>query len=1072
MKQFLQTPLLKRATVAFCLLCLVLATLFTGRASAQPAKKMDVDFSQAPLRDVFTFVESQSGYAVNYFKDELDPQEKISLRMKQATAIEILSAALSATSYSYQVDGRTIIIRKKQETPQRAPGKVSGVLVDEKTGEPIPGATVRIGSRGTVTDVTGAYMLELPAGTYHLEITSVGYNKKKVTEVAVQAGKVTTLHLTLSVAKGTLKGVEVVGTAKRESLSALYARQKNNSSLSDGISAEQIRRTPDNNVAQVLKRISGLTVQDNKFVVVRGMSERYNNVLLNGSSLPSTEPNRRNFSFDIIPSNLIDNVVVNKTATPDMPGEFTGGLVQVNTTDIPRENFIQLQAGTGFNNNSTGKDFFSTRRLNSDYWGAPGKDRQWLDRSWNSVQYQQMRDNNDVAGMNAMNARIPNNYGLYQYTAKPLQQYQLSMGGSRQLKPGRTLGAILSGTYRHEENIEHFDAWYRASPTIVNDGHEYIFTTAVGAMGNIAYQSPKTKLAWRNIFNRRFSHDNIVQETEDKGRAGLQSEYISLVETGDLFQTRLEGEHQLNSKGIKFNWFADLANVTKEQPDTRYSVAFLEGADPETGKPYRRFDYSRLASSTIKDGGLFAYNLEEKKKNIGGDLTVPFKLNELTQKIKAGYWGTFREAEYKQVSLAPTAYNGDKRVDSIGYGKEDYQVFAPENFAAGILYYMPVSADGLDAADFYDGRQRLHATYLMLDLMPLEKLRVIAGVRYENNTMTVHSTTRISSNAKATDSTVTYKEQDWLPSVNVIYHLTPAMNIRAAYSRTLARPDFRERSSFKYYDIRLRQVVKGIHGLEYSRADNVDIRFEWYPSPVEIISFTAFYKKYEKPVESVSNRYPDNRYGLFYFNLEDAVSKGIEVDYRHSFSFINNRSGFWKNLFLSANFSWMDSRIRYYDKKLSSAAQGLPEPAVDESQATRNRPLQGLSPFILNTGLSYQGDMIGANVTYNRFGRRVVFAGMDDYDDIYENPRDVVDLQLSARLLKQRMEIRLNVSDLLNQYFIEYFNKVPDGNPPVSPSEVFNENDPKGMGYNPASDWTMKRTKKGTSFTFTLSYRL
>src|SRR5690606_6617223 len=165
------------------------------------------------------------------------------------------------------------------------------------------------------------------------------------------------------------KEVVVTANYRKASVEGLYALQKNNAALSDGISAEQIRVTPDNNAAQVLKRVSGLTVQDDKFVTVRGLSDRYNNVLLNGAALPSTEPNRRNFSFDIIPSGLIDNIIVNKTATPDMPAEFAGGLVQVTTKDIPDDNYASVTVGSGYNTNTIGRDMYSTKRGGNDYLG-------------------------------------------------------------------------------------------------------------------------------------------------------------------------------------------------------------------------------------------------------------------------------------------------------------------------------------------------------------------------------------------------------------------------------------------------------------------------------------------------------------------------------------------------------------------------------------------------------------------------------------------------------------------------------------------------------------------------------
>lgn len=1071
---------LRAGNRAFLALLLTLLPAFAFAWQAE--QKIDVKLERSTLKELFHDLENKTGYSFNYFQDEVDLSAPVTVDLRQVTLQQVLREALAPTHYGFRIDGRSVIVARKSPSAKSATGKLAGTLIDATSGDPLAGATILAGTTGQVTDIAGKFFFELPAGEYVLQVRYIGYQPKKVNDVAVAAGQTRTLHLTLQPAKGTLRGVEVVSSANKESISSLYARQKNNAAVSDGISAEQVRRTPDNHVGQVLKRISGLTVQDNKFVIVRGMSERYNNMLLNGSSLPSTEPNRRNFSFDIIPSNLIDNVVVNKTATPDLPGEFTGGLVQVNTLDIPAAPFLQVQAGTGFNSQSTGKEFLSTRRLSSDYFGAPGSERLWFERKWSSKEYAVQSEAGNQAALNAMNGKVPNFYGLRRYTARPMQLYQLSMGGSRRFSKNRTLGLVLAGTYRHEENRETYDAWFRQNATIVDDGQQFNFITAVGALGNLAYQTPKHKLVWRNVYNNRFTHENIVQSSITENLGARNHEYISIVEAGRLFQTRLEGEHKLG-RHVKLNWFADHANVDKEQPDTRYSKGDSLGVDPHTGRPLLRYQYARQQASTIKDGGLYANRLKEKKRNIGGDLTFPFQWAGRAQKIKTGYWGTFRKADYAQVMLAPTAYgNGDPArqqqiVDSLGFGKPDYEVFIPEHFAKGFFTYYPITTSGLDAADHYNGQQALHAGYVMADVTPLPRLRVIAGVRLESSNMDVHTYTRIAmgSTVRSIDTTVNYRETDWLPSLNIVYQLTPTVNIRGAYSKTLARPDFRERATFMYYDLKMRQDVKGVQGLEYSRAHNVDLRFEWYPSPVEVLAVTAFYKKYDKPVETVSYLSNDNRYGIFYFNLESAVNRGLELDYRHSFSFLGKTSDFWKHLFLSANLTVMDSKVTYDNENIQLVAAGHPpKPSTDATKNERRRPLQGLSPYIVNAGLSWQGTYFGANVTFNRFGRRVVFAGLDDYDDTYENPRNQLDLQLNARLLKQRMEVRLNVADLLNPYYIEYFNKFPETRPPQNSNVIGNNNvnDPRGMGYNPDSDWKLKRTRKGTNWSMTVSYRL
>lgn len=951
-------------------------------------------------------------------------------------------------------------------TPSK--GIIGGRIIDEENGQPVSDATIKIGNKGTVTNIDGAFTIALPKGNYEAEISSIGYGKKLISDIELKENQTFDLNVTLKREKGQLSAVLVKASASKETVASLYTRQKNNAAVSDGISAEQIRRTPDNNVAQVLKRVSGLTVQDNKFVTVRGMSERYNNVLLNGASLPSTEPNRRNFSFDIVPASLIDNVVVNKTATPDLPGEFTGGMVQVNTIDVPRENFIQIGIGSGFNTNSTGKDFYSTKRYNSDYRGSKGSRRDWFSKSFSYDDYVKAdekfylnnQDQQSYAVMNKMAGAIPNNYGLHKYTAQPMQSYQLSLGGRKQLKNEGVLGVLLAGSYRHEEQIEDYTALLRQGPTLIDTAHDYNFITSIGALGNVAYQYKGHKIAWRNVFNRRFSletHDRKLQDYNGGALGAPFRQYMSLLEQADLFHSRLEGEHTISNKGLKFDWFADITSVTKEQPDNRYSRSSIQGHDPVTGKEILEL---AVQGHILTEGGIFASKLNERKKNIGGNFSYSVKTGTLTQKFKAGYWGTFRNSDYRQVALVPNPKPGSGLTT---YGMADYEVYSPGNIAAGNFYYKLATSNGWARSDDYEGKQNLHAGYLMADITPMNKLRLIGGIRLEDNTMNIRAFTRNPETNHFSDSTVEAKETDWLPSVNVIYNITPKINIRAAWYKTVARADFRERAPYAYYDFILRQSIYGTTGLKNSSVRNADLRLEWYPAPGEVVSLTGFYKKFKDPVELVSYLGTDGNYILFYYNLQEAENKGFEIDIRKSLKFIHSTSDFLSNLFISANFTWLDSKVNYDPTALQAAAAALPAPPKGES-TSRERPLSGLSPYIFNGGISWQGNVMGANITYNRFGRRVLFAGDTQYADTYENPRDVIDLQISGYLLKKKMEIKFNLADLFHQDFIEYMNTNLTGSP--------NDQDKKGLGYSKDTDWTLRRIKRGSNYSLTISYRL
>lgn len=313
-----------------------------------------------------------------------------------------------------------------------------------------------------------------------------------------------------------------------------------------------------------------------------------------------------------------------------------------------------------------------------------------------------------------------------------------------------------------------------------------------------------------------------------------------------------------------------------------------------------------------------------------------------------------------------------------------------------------------------------------------------------------------------------YREKDWLTSVNIIYNLTNKFNIRAAFSKTMARPDFVERSPYIYFDFAEMCEVIGQYDLKTSRIKNYDLRFEYYPSGTEVLSLTLFYKNFDKPVErfynigSVSN-------AVVYSNLHSATAKGFEVDIRKSLSFIAPASKWMQNLYFSANTTFLKGGIKYL--VVRSPLTGHDTSYVADGA----RAIQGLSPYIINGGLNYQSKSWGFNIAYNRFGRRIVNGGTDGRLVQYENPRDVIDLQLSTRLMKQKAEIKLNIADLFNQDFIIYSNNVNKGVATSSGTQfppAQDNNDPKGEAYNKDLDFVNYKTKKGTSISIIFTYRL
>ena len=367
----------------------------------------------------------------------------------------------------------------KPDNATAAHGTISGTVLD-KEGFPVIGATVMVvgmSGKGDATDLKGHYAITgLPSRTFTVEASCISYQKMRVSDVKVRGGRTTKLDFILQEATNELQGVTVTASYGNATTNAMLAQQKNRMAMSDGISADLIRKTPDNNVAQVLGRVSGVTIDKGKYVVVRGMSERYNNVQLNGAALPSTEPNKRNFSFDVIPAGLVDKVTIAKTFTPDLPAEFTGGLVEVNTLSVPTKKFLNVSIGTGINTISTGKTMETGINYASDYLFGNIKDRKWTTEDHSA----------EAADVYCKNAAKKNRIQFFKYKALPLQTYSLTAGIPITLHNGHKLGAVLALTYRNEQTIHNIkEARMISADSLFRTNRAYNFVTATGAVLNM-----------------------------------------------------------------------------------------------------------------------------------------------------------------------------------------------------------------------------------------------------------------------------------------------------------------------------------------------------------------------------------------------------------------------------------------------------------------------------------------------------------------------------------------------------------------------------------------------------------
>ena len=882
-------------------------------------------------------------------------------------------------------------------------GIIAGKIADARNNARLPGVTVMVGETSTVktSDVEGRFQLALPAGNHTLTFSAVGYKTKSVTDIVLKEAGVEEVSILLEPQVGEMKTVVVTASARRESVASVLSLQRNNASISDGISSEAIKKSPDKNIGEVLKRVSGTSIQDDKFVVVRGLNDRYNTALINGAILPSTEPDRRAFSFDIVPSNMIDNILINKTASPNLPGDFSGGIIQIQTKDIPFKSFLSLSVGTGYNSLSTGREFKIGQLQNTDYLGYDNGSRLLPQKFPGRNRYLSYNADATPERRLAASRLMRNNYGeRYNGNALPSTSLQLTWGDRKALKNGGVIGSVVALTYRNAQNISYNirrdyqtpDAISVTPSNLFFDYRDtaYSFNTNIGLLANFAYKKGSNKIVFKNIANRVFDISNLHRSGYNYDNRQFVNVTGTVPVIKSLFSSQLEGDHVLGARGNRLNWNLNYALTARSQPDYRV-LPYAKNMD-ELG------DKGTAFKVVLRD--TYRYWSDLYDNAFGGQLnyTVPVTFLAQKQQLKTGLM-----AQYKLRDFSTRIFRYEQASASLN--PELTSMPARTIFNDGHIYEQGFVLNEItNNTDKYDATSGLYAAYAMVDGSFSEKLRAVYGVRVEQYGFTVNTADFSGQKVEVVRSYL-----DVLPSMNLTYKLTNKSNLRLSASRTVSRPEFREAANFAYYDFVRNAQLKGNTNIERSQNTNLDFRFETYPSGGEILSASLFYKHFNKPIEQVvmNGSTPSNLI-LSYTNPAAATTYGVEAEVRKNLAFVSDAP--WiQHLFFNVNAAYMQSRVDFTEASNAFDA---------------NRPLQGQSPWLLNAGLQYvlPDNNVSFSALVNRIGPRIAAVGFQGYPDIYENGRTVVDIQAAVKVLKEKGELKLNLSDLLNQRAIFYQN--------------------------------------------------
>ena len=921
--------------------------------------------------------------------------------------------------------------------------KLSGKVLNEKN-EALPGVTIiATGAASTTSDVDGNFSLSLsPGKKYELIFSAVGYAAKTIADVELVAGKVNELNIVMVIAAKDLGAVTVTSrsNARRETVNSLIQYQKNTNTVASVISAEAIRRSPDKNTGEVLKKIPGTSIQEGKYLIVRGLADRYNQAMLNGVLLGTTEPDRKTFSFDIFPSSMIDNIIINKAFVPELPGEWAGGLVQVNTRDLPANNFLNVQIGTGFNSQTIGKDFYTSKGGNLDWLGFDDGTRGLPDGFPTAKKFTALPKSEQIVYGKKLENNWTSNLNKNKFIPALNSSFQISGGLNSNIGRNK-LGGIVALTYSRSirnlqfnnsiyniNEIDRGDQKYEATPSFAYSNNRYSQDVLWGALGNVTLQmGANTKISFKNIININAS-DYVTKRTgkDYEGVSGNTGDNVRASEiafrSNTFFNTQLTGDHNLPKQVMKVHWYGSFGILDQYIPDQRRIQYSQNGNDPSS--PYY-LDVSASATSQ-KSGSRYYGFLNDYLYTAGGDAAKTFKVGERTQTLKGGYLFQVKDRLFDAKPFAiyiPTGNNTTLRQ------LPEEQVFSPENFGSG--NDSKFSFNQLSGSQYrYLANSILNAGFLQADNQIGSKLRAVWGVRVENFDQVIGS-------MDAKDPRHVHTEvRDYLPALNLTYKLNNLTNIRLTGSQTVIRPEFRELSDFAFFDFELGATVTGIKTLVRTKVTNADLRYEIYPKAGELFTLGVFYKKFKNPIELYFNQTGAGSSSTFnYINAEEATSYGAEVELRKKLDF----SEALKNFTFQTNLSYIYNRVKWEQAKL-------------------DRPMQGQSPYVINGSLQYDIEKSGLTTTllFNQIGRRILYVGNSDIPPVWEAPRPLLDFQIAKKVLAGKGEVKLNVTDIFNRRAYYYHDLNDDTNFSKTGKDAIAINRKYGTNFNLSFSYNIK----------------
>jgi hypothetical protein len=855
---------------------------------------------------------------------------------------------------------------------------ICGKVVEKNSKEPLIEAEVRVvkgGARSARSDLDGRYALPLPPGEYDIRAFYELHRPRRVGAILVRHGECTVVNFPLAADADAVEEVVVEARADARREAALLAERKKAVPVSDAVSAQEISRTPDSSASDAVKRVVSATVVDNKYVFLRGLGGRYSGVLLNGVVLPSPDPDEHSVPLDLFPTSLLANLTVLKTYTPDLPGNFGGGVLQIETTPYPTSFELKLKLTGSADSVTTSRKFPTYRGGSLDLLGYDDGGRGLPSAVPTTGPARVGQGGLTPADLERIGESFSNNWKTRMRTAPPNFGVTATIGDTV---------AIANRTAGYVATVGYGTKWSARSGSVAKVSvdtatgqlsyREQLSATEAGSSTNVSALvnagidlSPDDQLSVLALYTHTGeTRTGLVQGFSEGDAQDITSSRLQFKSRSLLFG-QLKGRHGL--KPFELEWQGNASLTTSDEPDTRDVVHHV-------------LSDGLLFKNGPGSGTRFSSELEDVNGGGGVDLALPLGDSRLRA-------GATVQASSRRFDARRFRFTVQDSADPAVLRLPIEEMLSPAHIGPDFL----LQEETLQS-DAYDASLAVYSGYLVADWAATSRLRAVAGARYEIAQQKLTPGTRFAINPTPEPGS-SRTDRDILPGVNVTYALRTDMNLRAAYSYTLARPQFRELAPFNYFDFARRRSISGNPALETTRIHNVDGRWEWFPGEDEVLAASVFGKKFDKPIERavVSSAQGD----LLYVNAPEATVLGTEIEARVGLGRI---AGILRRLRAAGNLSLIRSEVDF---------GGRAGP-----QTSDRRALQGQSPFVANAALIWDAPFaFEITALYNVYGRRISEAGRDGQPDIYEQPFHRVDLAIS-RVFATSWKLKAAASNLLD----------------------------------------------------------